>query len=312
MLSGIIGWALCVFSLVLIWPSSDNRWRPQPGLHVRHMTQGLNSVTTALFPWIDRTPHIFKVVNDPIPATSAAVVTTLLVAVSAWRRSWLLGAHAVISSGLLIAYFALGNYFFWWHVGVLYLNFIGILFLSVISDSPLDARARTTPVVTYLTLLAVLIAQVYAVFVPPGYDLLGHRPYSNAKRTVEFVRTVCDSDCVVLVSRELNTSAIPGYLERPVYYVDRGRMGTYAPWGDQKYLPREWSNIVAAARLFPNAVIITDERRGKPKGVRLLASFSGAVWLDENFEVWRLSAPRDRVMLTAVRPLLAELPMATL
>lgn len=287
----VMAWALCAFSLALIWPSSDNRWSPDPALGTRRLAQGLNAVTAAIFPWMDSTPQTFDVANHPVVVTLMSSVIALAVVVFAWRRSPLLGVYAIASSGLLIGYFTFSNYYYWWHLGVLLLNLVGILFLTIVDDRTSERDAIGIHLAPLATLLFVLAAQVYAVFVPPGYDLLGNRPYSTAKRTIEFVRSVCASDCVVLVSQELNASAIAGYLERPVYYVDRGRMGTYAPWGDRTYLPREWPDIVAAARLFPKAIIITDERRGPPQGVDLLASFSGAVWPEENFEVWRLSTP---------------------
>jgi len=84
-------------------------------------------------------------------------------------------------------------------------------------------------------------------------------------------------------------TAISGYMNgRDIYYADIGQFGSFARWG----LPSTevtWDVMVSSAKRFKNPVLVTSELLRPPTGVLTIMSFSGAVWSDENFTVWRIS-----------------------
>ena len=195
------------------------------------------------------------------------------------------GIAVCVSSLLLLTGMSLGYSSYWWHFGVLYLCIFGSL-VVILCTAP-------KPSVSYLVISTalglILLSQVLALFVGPRVTLWEVRPYSTAEQTASFLKQNCDETCTIIMNSQTTGTSISGYLGgRDIYYADIGVFGSFAKWG----LPAtevSWEVMISSAKKFKNPIFVTSELDVPPPGVSMIASYSGAIWPDENFTVSRIS-----------------------
>jgi hypothetical protein len=195
------------------------------------------------------------------------------------------GIAVCVSILLLLTGMSLGYSSYWWHFGVLYLCILGSL-VVMLCTAP-------KPSVSYLVISTavglILLSQVLALFVGPRVNLWEVRPYSSAEQTASFLKQNCDETCTIIMNSQTTGTSISGYLGgRDIYYADIGLFGTFAKWG----LPAtevSWEVMISSAKKFKNPILVTSELDVPPPGVSMIASYSGAIWPDENFIVSRIS-----------------------
>ena len=75
---------------------------------------------------------------------------------------------------------------------------------------------------------AVVVAQAAAGAIALGRDFVA--PFSMSRATADFIAARGWRDRLIIVSTHSEATAVAGYLDRPVYSPDEGRMMTYARW----------------------------------------------------------------------------------
>jgi hypothetical protein len=275
-----------VFAVVSSWPSPDNIWRPQSSFSPWSAVSSVsNGVVLALVPsFNDQPPRTLILV--PLALASIALILTLIVA--AWRTGRGLGVAVGMIFTLLLANRAFGyQYARWWHSGVIALAVLAVMILL----GPRGRDRKQLPQRGLLLLsLPVLLLQAAASLTEPGRGLWDDRPYSNARATAEYIRSVCPDGCPVIADMDYRSSAISAYLDgEPIYYVNGRYWGTFTIWSTRTFWQPGWPEMLAAARSIGDPIIVTSGLSGVPLGVERLATFDGAVWVDENFTVYRLN-----------------------
>jgi len=189
---------------------------------------------------------------------------------------------AILASNLILLAGMILHSSYWWHFGVLYvLQFGSIILLN---------RNSLKPRFIYLyrsLLTVVLVSQLIALFWGPRIDLWERRPYSMAESTAAFLSQNCDSECTIIVNRESVGAAISAYMNgREIYYVDKGQFGTFARW---RFLVPDptWEHVLETSSQFKNSIIVVSGLSNPPSSLQKLKEFTGAVWNDEDFTVYK-------------------------
>ena len=195
------------------------------------------------------------------------------------------GIAVCVSSLLLLTGMSLGYSSYWWHFGVLYLCILGSLVVMLCTAQ----KPSVSYLVTSTAVGLILLSQVFALFVGPRVNLWEVGPYSTAEQTASFLKQNCDETCTIIMNSQATGTSISGYLGgREIYYADIGVFGTFAKWG----LPAtevSWEVMISSAKKFKNPILVISELSGPPPGVSTIASYSGAIWPDENFTVSRIA-----------------------
>ena len=108
-----------------------------------------------------------------------------------------------------------------------------------------------------------------------------------AESTATFLSQNCDSECTIIVNRESVGAAISAYMNgREIYYVDKGQFGTFARW---RFLITDptWEHVLETSSQFKNSVIVVSGLSDPPSSLQKLKEFTGAVWSDEDFSVYK-------------------------
>ena len=201
------------------------------------------------------------------------------------KQNLKLGIAVVLSNSLVILAMVIGYSSYWWHFGVLFLTLF-VSFVLLLQTQPMDKFDKFARQFLFGLLL---MSQIIALFIGPNTNLWERRPYSTAEKTASFLKENCDDTCTIIMNSQSAGTAISGYMNgRDIYYADIGQFGSFARWG----LPSTevtWDVMVSSAKRFKNPVLVTSELLRPPTGVLTIMSFSGAVWSDENFTVWRIS-----------------------
>ena len=189
---------------------------------------------------------------------------------------------AILASNLILLAGMILHSSYWWHFGVLYI----LQFCSIILINRNSLKPRF--IYFYRSLLTVVLAsQLIALFWGPRIDLWERRPYSMAESTATFLSQNCDSECTIIVNRESVGAAISAYMNgREIYYVDKGQFGTFARW---RFLITDptWEHVLETSSQFKNSVIVVSGLSDPPSSLQKLKEFTGAVWSDEDFSVYK-------------------------
>lgn len=206
------------------------------------------------------------------------------------RTRWTLGVVGCTTAALQIGNMVYGYGYWWWHLAVIFVCTVmtGVAALSQrANDTRYEAEAKCRRL--RWLLLVVMVPNVASVFLYPGSNFLTTRPYSNAKATANEVSSLCKIGCTVVVAQETNGVGISAYLGgRSVFYVDRQRFGTFTRWGavTDPYYPIDSESLRITVQQFENFVLITPPLPDPPDGLKLHARFHGAIWSDEDFDIY--------------------------
>ena len=245
--------------------------------------RALRSVTLGLFPFI----------TDNGSASPLFYAGTVIgIAVIGWLAFLAYKAGKYTAVGILlinsvtlgIVAFIKGDY--WWHYGVVFVNFFLSAVILINSDQLQMKRRRHIR----LLLQFVLCGQVIASFVGPRTTLWETQPYSNAKSTADFLRSECADDCTIISNSQVTGTGVSAYLGgRSIYYADKGDFGTFTVWSGPFYAA-DWDRVMTAAKKFDNPIIVVSDMGPPPSELVVIKSFTGAVWADEDFTVLRFAA----------------------
>ena len=145
------------------------------------------------------------------------------------------------------------------------------------------------------------------------------KPFSEGYNAAAWIKRSDNANAFFIGSRDAQTSAVAGYLKKPIYYLECECIGTFIVWNDKRSSPlspvefgRRLSKAVALAAGRP--AILISSRPLQPQdlesgagslSITLLSSFTDAV-VDENFWIYRVEARdeawRINLLLRVQRP----------
>ena len=215
----------------------SNVWRgyvpiPKPFPHYWHIWRGSGSIPQS-------TPYLEKLVwgsnflldREPTDLTLGVMLSLGLVAASTWtlRRSpmavtWYLSGTCLML--LFQSVFALsalrhfGLYF------ILYLACLWCRSTRAAAHEPRPAVAENLSArLEHFFLSSLLALQVVAgVYV---WIIHFQPPFSGSKQAADFIRRNGYANLLIVGSPEANVSPVTAYLNRPIYYPDSARFGTF-------------------------------------------------------------------------------------
>ena len=229
-------------------------------------------------------------------STNGIQITSLLFAIlglsilvglfySALKLNVRLCAAILISNILLIVGMVIGYSSYWWHFGVLFLTIFGS-FVILFSMSPVK---RISLPFAHVCIGIVLVSQIVALFIGPRTNLWETKPYSTAEQAATYLKSQCNENCTIIMNSQSSGASISGYLAgREIFYVDINDFGTFAAW-NKPSTDVDWNLMISSARKFQNSVLVTTDLTNPPQEVKLMKSFSEAIWTDENFTIWKFA-----------------------
>ena len=235
-------------------------------------------------------------------AVSAAMVAVAGAAL--WRRRgafllYALGTGAILLFGLVRFPGTLR------HHGQLFLVLVAALWWAADAGPVVGASARPRvrgwrAWVAGPLFSALLVTHVAAAAVLVAADV--RYPFSGARATAELLRRR-GLDALPFVGAPRTTAVtVAGFLDRPVYHVEEGRVGTYAMWGRAPAADPPDSAVYAAARAYlrsgaPAVVVVTGHALPPAPGdlaVEVAGRAAGVVHRGESYEAsvvrWRPGA----------------------
>jgi hypothetical protein len=233
----------------------------------------------------------FPFMNFDLGVNNRPLVTLLLIALgllvlfglfyTALKQDLKMGFAIVLSNSLLIAAMVIGYSSYWWHFGVLFLSLF-LSFVVLTQRVPKDQFSRFTHKFLFGLLL---ISQTTALFVGSNTDLWERQPYSTAEQTASFLTEYCKGDCTIVMNSQSLGASISAYMDgREIYYSDISRYGSFAIW-DLPVRDVAWDDLVTDAKNLRNPIFVTSGLENPPSNIRLIRSFSDAIWEDENFTI---------------------------
>ncbi len=228
----------------------------------------------------------------PWAGLSLGTALLLLSALALRRKPSLLLAYVVGSAAML------GVVLFVWY-GQLRQH--GQFFLLFVACSWL-AASRIPRQAAWTGLLVIhVLAGAYAW----SRDLL--LPFSNAAAAAAFVERETPAGAVLVGSVDYAVEPITAYIDRPIYYPETKRFGTFMTWGEGRTLVPPIAALDAAADFAREGREVVMILSNKPAdyapgqvvplgdGVRMefLKAFLGAIVHEENYFLFRLAPDRE-------------------
>jgi hypothetical protein len=290
----------------------DHAGAYRPGWDLHWLLMGLGTVARGFVPLPDFTAHTswnssaldMLPRGFPAPVGALAGLLALGLATRALRRCpeallAFLGGSATLLTLTLFVWFGYarhhGQHFVWFLVCSWLASILGPT-----GGSAARARARwRLGLATLLAVHAILGARAYL------RDLA--LPFSNARAVAAHVRSTDLWDLPIVGSLDYSIEPIAAYLDRPVWYPESGRYGTFLDWSDRRRLVPVTQALADARALARTAgrdalLILSYPWGGLHVGERapigddatavLVARFRGALVADENYDLYRVGVDR--------------------
>lgn len=194
----------------------------------------------------------------------------------------------------------------WRHTGHFFMLLLASLWLTgahFLRHTPTTAQART--LASGSRVLALLLILQAAAGVGAWVTDV-RQPMSAGKAVAEYLRSRHLENLPMIACRDVQTCTVSGYLDRPLYYPESGRQGTFIIWPLRTRFPKGEAAL-REARLFAqkqsgDSLWIVSENLPEitvPPDVALLGRFENARRKPERYRVYRLSRasgqePRSR------------------
>jgi hypothetical protein len=205
-----------------------------------------------------------------------------------WRATFLLGLAPMVGLTLFVWYGSQR------HHGQPFLWFLACAWLAGGLRRPAE---RVLAGLLALQLLAggALLAQDLA------------RPFSSARAAARWLEQPEQADALLAGSRDFAVEPIAAWTQRPFYYPDQRRFGTFMHWGPARVevgqdriesdcvelVRREGRRVLLVLNSPPSDLTLGAERELRPGiRVRYVARFDGAIVADENYHVLAIEPVR--------------------
>ena len=190
------------------------------------------------------------------------------------------------------------------HLGIIFILFIMCLWLShEYPAEPMSARTRFRLPVFFdryqaQFLSVVLVVQVVAGVYAYTMDLVN--PFSEAKAVAQFIRSQLHSQPgearLVAGVIDVFTQSVSGYLDQPIFYPERDRLGTYISSDNRALRPtaQDLVEVLAKAPGGGNSLLVLNKPLTQPLpmmpnwSLTKIAGFDRAIVRVENYTLYSL------------------------
>ncbi len=241
-----------------------------------HALGTLSSVTEGFLPLVPLRRDFWNAAVLPLQLSAAA--GALLLGVAVWTAGTNL-ARALFATGagaLLVATYFISNGA-WRHHGLLLIAYVCALWATQSSG-----RAG----VHFLTAILVVqcLSTITAVVNDWRYD------FSSASRAARFIEEKGWRDALLIGYPDHTASAVAGYLERDIFFVNGARMGRYAVWDTRRFQTDFRPLAVTVSRGLRSGrtvvAIAGSGRKFQVPGFQLVAEFGPATVSDESYRIY--------------------------
>ncbi len=174
-----------------------------------------------------------NVVLDSGPQTLAlgATLSLGLLAMSVWtlRRSPMAVAWYVFGTGLMLLFHVVGPGAALRHDGLYFILYLACLWCGLTGGR--DEKPRSSPASLPEQMERFFLPSVLAIQVVAGvyaWALHLRTPFSTSKLAADFIRQHGYANLLIIGNPEVKVTPVTAYLDRPIYYPDSERFGTYS------------------------------------------------------------------------------------
>jgi len=289
-----------------------------PGYDLQWILSGLTAVAHGFLPLQDPlTIHSWNsTFLSLLPASLEPAVGALLgagfLALGTWslrRRPAVLAVFLLGTGSMLVA-----TLFFWHgytrHHGQFFLWLMCCIWLARVLPGTEDrgrsqprGRSWSPPLSALLT--ALLLLQALACAWAVVQDV--RRPFSQSRAAGLLLRGAEFEDTILVGSVDYAVQPIAAYVDRPIWYPESGRFGTFMDWSARRRLVPVENALQDALDLFEregrDVVLVLNHTPRLALGQRLalgpdgellyFAALTGAIVPDENYHLYRLGRRRS-------------------
>ena len=262
-----------------------NVWRgyvpiPRPFPHWMRLSWGLN----------------FLLDSAPQTLALGATLSLGLLAMSAWtlRRSPMAVVWYLFGSGLMLLFHFAVSVAQVRHDGLYFILYLACLWCGFTWGR--DQKPRSSPAILPVRMERLFLPLILALQVVAGayaWTLHLMAPFSNGKAAADFIRQHGYANLLIIGSEELNVTPVTAYLDKPIYYPDSKRYGTFSSDNSARHelSPQELLQSVAqmAMKAHGDTLLV--------KSGRLTISHDGitqdlkSAWLGPDGSVLSVSTP---------------------
>lgn len=295
--------ALIAFAVATLWPSKNISWQSSGhlgslALAPRHMANAItNMIVSPWWPIAASFPRTFWRVSPDAPRRLMVLIPLVLFAY--WKtfrkdRNLLVLMTSTLVLGMLFADVVYpGNVRNW---GIAFISLIAGLWIQSAGKKPGEEGERSWSPWTYSLFGASVVAAGFALFGSWSH------PFSRARDTAQWLERNVPANVPLLGEPDVSFASVAEELQRPVYFPECGCVDTFKLFAkDREDFPEEelasrLSRAVETLGTSQAVFLFYRPLVGEDLGplqqahlqVDLLASFSGADVLTENFYVYRV------------------------
>ncbi|MGD0058244.1 MAG: hypothetical protein ABSD58_02385 [Verrucomicrobiia bacterium] len=189
--------------------------RPFPHLHLPRLIWGSN----------------FLLDSEPQTLALGATLSLGLLAMSIWtlRRSPMAVAWYVFGTGLMLLFHVVGPGAAVRHDGLYFILYLACLWCGFTWGR--DQKPRLSPASLPVRMERFFLPSILAIQVVAGayaWTLHLMTPFSTSKLAADFIRQHGYANLLIIGSPEVKVTPVTAYLDRPIYYPDSERYGTFS------------------------------------------------------------------------------------
>ena len=202
------------------------------------------------------------------------IFLSVLIGVQLWRANSNNFLMYIFFQLLVHAYWIFGHAPMWWHTR------LNLLFCLLLASSTIEVKARSVP---WLFAIGVLvITSVFAL-----RDLYFFKDFSKSKSAVGIIKRECGVQCQVFVEDHIRGAAISGYLQSPVFFLDKQKSGTHFDWRSPSKSDWNFEDVKENLSSQRDVVVVISQHRDIDPNFVLVGSALGGVWGSEDFYVYK-------------------------
>jgi hypothetical protein len=312
-LSGVIlGAALLSDGLQSIKPKDATAFQhwPRP-MTVYSFAAALGDVWRGYVPIPGPFPHWGKLLwgsnflldSGPQRLALGATLSLGLLAMSAWtlRRSPMALAWYLLGTGLMLVFHFVVAEGALRHAGLYFILYLACLWCAFTRGG--DQKLEPSPASLPGQLERFFLPSILAIQVVAGayaWTLHLMRPFSAGKLAADFIRQHGYANLLIIGSEEAGVTPVTAYLDRPIYYADSERYGTF--WWD-----RSAQHDVGLRELLQSVAQMTMKAHGNTLlvwrgGINTISDDGSKqvlriAWLNPDGSLWRPSMPPTEPLL---------------
>ncbi len=271
-------------------PGTSNLAEWHTGLDTHRAAGALAAVSRALLP-IPKLQHAFwnTSVTDGHTTVAAGLSVVAFVAVL-WvlRRApgaavaWCSGVAAIV----VFSYLKLDEFSTMRYVGHVFVLLIAVLWLRA-SMTTAEA-ARTPDRGGEQRLLAIGFTALLGLQAAVGVYALArdfHGRFSDAKVTAAYLDAHYEPSTTIVVDPDFAGSALAAYLDRPLFFEQGHRRGTFVLWDSGRLQPTG-----PLPRVVSEPTVLVTNKARTAANLRFVASFTDGIVVDEHYWIYEITS----------------------